>query len=480
MGGIRFNSVGFTTPAEVTQAELDAATADIAVMGEQLNLLTNSATDQSATIQTAIDNIESQGGGRVLLPATDRSGLGITISDLVYVRNAVDILGQGKRGTKFRCNQSDAGLHFIGSDDSGYTGSTNRGGESGNFHVDGNNTATTPVTVRSTNRLFKDIRISTPANNGKAMYINSAQNCNFVNVEGEDGSHTSSRRVRGIVLDGGAAGLKFDTTSLNEFTDGHVVFDGSYDATEIDYCNNIMFVNNMIERTDSGLPIISIKCGNNINFTGGNIATGEDFVPTTDYAIVQVDNSAARGLAGGGSAPTRGIEFDKVSFTGSLNGSTRWANVLQCESDLSSWHDAVLVTPSCTYSNCNYLARIEGGTVIVRAHGAADSSGGGLVGWTNPAGVGKINTRIAAGASTTTVKSTCDYYEVSGNTNINSFSATYAGHRIVVKFGGTPTVSSSAGNIKLSGLVDMSATADDLLCLICDGTNWHETSRVVK
>ena len=37
-----------------------------------------------------------------------------------------------------------------------------------------------------------------------------------------------------------------------------------------------------------------------------------------------------------------------------------------------------------------------------------------------------------------------------------------------------------AGNIRLSGRVDMEGTKGDLICLISAGNLWHETSRVVK
>ena len=459
---------------------------DVKVIGETLQLSNDATTDNADILQTAQDNIESQGGGRILIGA---SGNGqFAIGSQITFGHKVNIIGQGKRETQFLFTDAASMFYFVGSGDAGYSGSTNRGGESGGFHLQGNNTATTVMTMRSTNRMIKDIRLSTPANNGKALYIDQSQNCNWINVEAEDGSHSGSRSVQGVVFDGAAAGHNFFGTSLNEFTNGHVVFDASYDAPSelgVDYSKNIIFVGNMIERTDTGNPIIYVKAGLDIHFDGGNIAAASEsgtFTPSAEYDIIKIDNTAARSYStiGGSGAPTRAISFRAMNMTGALNGSTRYANAFRCAADLTAWTDALYVDPTCTYDNCKYLARIDAGSVNVIAPNAPNAAGGGLVGWSNPAGTGKINTRKMNTATTVEAIATCNYYELASNTNIDSITATYSGHKIDILFSGTPTVSSSAGNIKLSGLSDMSATANDLLCLICDGTNWHETSRVVK
>lgn len=458
---------------------------DVKVVGEVLNLSNDGTTDQAATLQAAQNNIESQGGGRILI---GRSGRGsFALGSLVTFGHSVNIQGQGKRESVFKCTAASAGFYFVGSGDAGYSGSTNRGGKSGGFHLNGNNTATTVMTMRSTNRIMEDIRLATPANNGTALYVDQAQNVDWYGIEAEDSSHSSSRTVKGIVFDGAASGHNFHGTSLNEFTNGHVVFDSSYDAPSglgIDYSNNITFVGNMIERTDTYNPVIYGKAGTNITFLGGNITSGgtTDSNLVAEYPIVKLDNSATRGLAGGGSSPTKNFSFYGVSFTGTLGAaSAKFANVFQLENDLTSWHQHVYLSPSCSYSNCKYLALLNAGSVVFLAPGQDNSSGGGLSsGWSNPAGAGKVNTRIQSSANSITTKAQISYYELTGNTTLNTLSASYEGHQITIKFSGAPTVSSSAGNIKLSGLVDMSATADDLLCLICDGTSWHETARVVK
>lgn len=70
-----------------------------------------------------------------------------------------------------------------------------------------------------------------------------------------------------------------------------------------------------------------------------------------------------------------------------------------------------------------------------------------------------------------------DVLTITGNTNITSITASYAGRRVTLIFTGTPTVTDGS-NLKLAG--NLVATADDTLSLICDGTNWVETARSVN
>lgn len=71
------------------------------------------------------------------------------------------------------------------------------------------------------------------------------------------------------------------------------------------------------------------------------------------------------------------------------------------------------------------------------------------------------------------------YYEPNSTRPIDGITATTRGHEIVLRFLQPRTVV-SGGNIELSGRQNAEVKADDLLCLVFDGANWHETSRVVK
>lgn len=74
---------------------------------------------------------------------------------------------------------------------------------------------------------------------------------------------------------------------------------------------------------------------------------------------------------------------------------------------------------------------------------------------------------------------------ITGNTQINAITTAnwQAGSTIKLEFTGTPTVKHNtvggAGTVPiyLSGGVDYTAAANDILTLVYDGTNWHETAR---
>lgn len=70
-----------------------------------------------------------------------------------------------------------------------------------------------------------------------------------------------------------------------------------------------------------------------------------------------------------------------------------------------------------------------------------------------------------------------DVFSVTGNTNVTNGITVRAwdnGRIVRLIFSGTPTVSDT-GTSKLNG--DFVATADDVLTLTCDGTNWYEVAR---
>lgn len=71
------------------------------------------------------------------------------------------------------------------------------------------------------------------------------------------------------------------------------------------------------------------------------------------------------------------------------------------------------------------------------------------------------------------------YYEPNSTKPIDGITPTTRGHEIILKFLQPRTVVSNY-NIRLSGSVSADVKADDVLCLVFDGTSWHETSRKVK
>ncbi len=95
---------------------------------------------------------------------------------------------------------------------------------------------------------------------------------------------------------------------------------------------------------------------------------------------------------------------------------------------------------------------------------------GAIMGW-------KKGGDVATIADAFTLGDDGNYFDITGTTGIDSIAAKTAGTVVMLQFDTTPTVS-DGGNLKMAG--DLVATADDILVLVCDGTNWFEISRAVN
>jgi hypothetical protein len=146
----------------------------------------------------------------------------------------------------------------------------------------------------------------------------------------------------------------------------------------------------------------------------------------------------------------------------------------------------------CGASGANYAVNIDtytggdisfgplhivnaGTTLGIRVNGL------GIYGLHNVTGVNGITyaqSPIASVASASTLVLPRPYnnsYLITGTTGITSVTATgWDGEIVALLFNNTLTVTDGS-NLKLAG--NFSATADDVLRLLCDGTNWYEVSR---
>ena len=86
-------------------------------------------------------------------------------------------------------------------------------------------------------------------------------------------------------------------------------------------------------------------------------------------------------------------------------------------------------------------------------------------------------TVVVASATTVTLPYNGEYFEISGTTNITSITASRVGRKVVLKFAAILTFTDGS-NLKLAG--NLVSAAGDTITLICDGTNWNETSRSVN
>ena len=70
-------------------------------------------------------------------------------------------------------------------------------------------------------------------------------------------------------------------------------------------------------------------------------------------------------------------------------------------------------------------------------------------------------------------------FHITGTTNITSIAAadSVSGRVLFLIFDGVLTFTDGS-NLKLAG--NFVTTADDVICLVCDGTNWFEVSRSVN
>lgn len=85
---------------------------------------------------------------------------------------------------------------------------------------------------------------------------------------------------------------------------------------------------------------------------------------------------------------------------------------------------------------------------------------------------------VVAAATITLPRTYGDTYFISGATGITSITATrQEGRTVRLIFLGAPTVTDGS-NLKMAG--NFVATADDVLTMTCDGTNWYECSRSVN
>ena len=81
---------------------------------------------------------------------------------------------------------------------------------------------------------------------------------------------------------------------------------------------------------------------------------------------------------------------------------------------------------------------------------------------------------VASAADNFALGADGNYYDITGTTGLDSIAAQTAGKMVLLQFDGTLTVT-DGGNLKLAG--NFSATADDILILVTDGTDWFESSR---
>ncbi|MDQ3222006.1 MAG: hypothetical protein M3Q75_00785, partial [Gemmatimonadota bacterium] len=151
--------------------------------------------DNTTALLAAITKAQGYGGGTILIP-TD-----IGISAQVIVPQGVNIWGAGAGkgtdiATTIKCLAVAAQLQF------GSFATAARGGVSGNFEVNGNNLAPTPLAaVKATSRTFQQIDVHNAASGGLgAFWVYHTNNAVFSEIS------TSDNHGSGFVFDTSANG----------------------------------------------------------------------------------------------------------------------------------------------------------------------------------------------------------------------------------------------------------------------------------
>lgn len=87
----------------------------------------------------------------------------------------------------------------------------------------------------------------------------------------------------------------------------------------------------------------------------------------------------------------------------------------------------------------------------------------------------RTQTSAVASGATIAIDPHDVFIALSGSSTINTITQTYAGHSVKFRINTTAAMADGAGNLKLAGA--FTGTADDMIQLISDGTNWLEVSR---
>ncbi|MCR9093460.1 MAG: hypothetical protein NXI30_04530 [bacterium] len=153
------------------------------------------------------------------------------------------------------------------------------------------------------------------------------------------------------------------------------------------------------------------------------------------------------------------------AFPSDLSGAAIQA--LRCDVDpIASQQVGVRIESAATEV---YLSGVTGGGNVSALYSIAD-----------PASIAELDVADAAwvdvaSASTIAIPYGRGNVRVTGTTNVNNVTAGFDGQSVRLCFAASLTVADGTGNLRLAG--NFSATADDVLELVCDGTNWIEVSR---
>jgi hypothetical protein len=217
--------------------------------------------------------------------------------------------------------------------------------------------------------------------------------------------------------------------------------------------------------------ILADSAGTRVASFGYSVAANDWFTGAAagDVSVLGPSVAAkALWLKAGG---TGGVRIGSVSSTANL--SNGWLEIVDATSAIGRGTNYFY----CDSTSWNLLI-----SSTIRMSGAA----GGIA--VNAFRFKAAQGASVAAASTLTLGLDGNFFSITGNTNVDYITTTnwQAGSEITLQFTGTPTVNHNTGSVPgstaavlLAGAANFSATANDMLTLVYNGTNWCEKARAV-
>ena len=304
----------------------------------------------------------------------------------------------------------------------------------------------------------------------KVQAENGFANVNQINVTGNSVVSCDA----GITFTNGASGGPEVAKIVNSMIEGNVIRDIFTTGVNIQNALQAIITNNTI--SDCGFSGINISAcvlvDVSLNFITSCALSGiRDQAASSSIRIL---NNIIRNVATAGTVGDRFGIFIQTLDAYTINGNTVTSSTATMEIALYM----AAGNQDNTIVENNYLFDATGAALRVASGATAFLSfkNNALYGFTQS--VNSSALPVVASAATITLPTQDAVVRISGTTNITSIlNAGHTGHRITLVFADVLTVIKGSNIVTAS---NFTTTANDTLTLVCDGSNWFETSRSVN
>lgn len=442
-----------TNATVVKEAALDPAYPEFGAVGD-------GTTDDSAAIQAAVNAAGAALKGEVILPDHYRVDTALTFP----LNNPITLRGVGKGrplvgGTRLARTGTNPIISAVG------TGDTNAGRVAVTLKglvLDGGGTAGAVLKVQRANDvLIDDVRVGWSA--GIGAQFTQLWNCDIDHLRVHNcGSGTTSPAVL------------FDA----------VAGAGSQGGSATVHCSNWELEGNLGTELRLTGSVADGAPTNDVKFSNLKIEGGSGSFPFIDLFFAQL--TVIEGLQISRAAARSGTMIEQLGSSTGAAGNVITGYTI----------DGRLGTATSHFVDCGVGALVFGpgvilGSGIVNAaiFRVRNTVSAGRFGY-NPALITSEVQRnrwvldergpATVASAATIVVPAARVASVTGTATVTTIATTEPGHVITLVFASTATLT-DGGNIKLAGAAaNFTATADDAITLVCDGTSWIETGRAVN